>query len=340
MMPDISIIVPMYNVEKYLPKCVDSLLNQTHRNIEIILVDDESPDRCGELADEYAKKDDRIKVIHQKNKWLGGARNSGLKVATGDYIVFVDSDDYIRIDMCEKLMSCVRKNPVDMVIFDIFHVNQAGEITLTSSAPIKSNCVFAGKEAQDILYPIIIGSHAINSACMKMYRHGLFKENELWFDEKIRYAEDYEFCLRLFPCILSFIHLNEPFYYYIENDTSIMHVQDKDIIEKFVVLYDLREQFLKKYHLDNSQNECKSAELLISMITKNLHRYLGDRKRISIKDAKSEIARIFNNPKIMDALGKIKVSQMDMGRYGRTIVWALRHKMPGIVYLVFCIGSR
>ena len=88
--PDISVIVPMYNVEQFLPRCVESIINQTHKNIEIILVDDESPDRSGEIAEEYAAKDSRIKVIHQKNKWLGGARNSGIKIATGKYIIFVD----------------------------------------------------------------------------------------------------------------------------------------------------------------------------------------------------------------------------------------------------------
>ena len=90
----ISIIVPIYNVEKYIRKCIESIINQTYRNIEIILVDDGSPDNCGKICDEYAKKDSRVKVIHKKNGGLSDARNKGTEVATGEYIMYVDSDDY------------------------------------------------------------------------------------------------------------------------------------------------------------------------------------------------------------------------------------------------------
>ena len=91
--PIISIIVPIYNVEEYLPKCIDSILNQTYKELEVILVDDGSPDSCGKICDRYAKKDERVKVIHQKNGGLSAARNSGLDCANGEYIGFVDSDD-------------------------------------------------------------------------------------------------------------------------------------------------------------------------------------------------------------------------------------------------------
>ena len=100
----ISVVVPVYKVEKYLDECVQSIVNQTHRNLEIILVDDGSPDRCPQLCDEWAEKDSRIRVIHQKNGGLSAARNAGLDVAKGDYIGFVDSDDYIAPDMYEQLL--------------------------------------------------------------------------------------------------------------------------------------------------------------------------------------------------------------------------------------------
>lgn len=111
----ISIIVPIYNVEKYLERCVDSLVNQTYENIEIILVDDGSPDYCPQLCDEYAKKDSRIVVIHKKNGGLSDARNYGLCKASGEYILYVDSDDYIELDSCEKLVNGMANN-VDMVV--------------------------------------------------------------------------------------------------------------------------------------------------------------------------------------------------------------------------------
>ncbi|MDR1569370.1 MAG: glycosyltransferase, partial [Oscillospiraceae bacterium] len=101
----ISVIVPIFNVELYLKRCVDSILAQTYKNLEIILVDDESPDACGAICDDYANMDERVRVIHQKNGGLSAARNAGLDIATGAYIGFVDSDDYILPEMYEKLLN-------------------------------------------------------------------------------------------------------------------------------------------------------------------------------------------------------------------------------------------
>ncbi len=113
--PKFSIIVPMYNVEAFLSECVESIRNQTLSDIEIILVDDGSPDRCGELADDYAKKDDRIKVVHRANGGLGPARNSGIEVATGEYVGFVDSDDWVESDMYERLYAAATAVSADIV---------------------------------------------------------------------------------------------------------------------------------------------------------------------------------------------------------------------------------
>lgn len=115
----VSIIVPVYKVEKYLSKCIDSLINQTYKNIEIILVDDGSPDNCGKICDEYASKDERIKVIHKENEGLSAARNDGMDICTGEYVTFVDSDDYISYSFCEDLMNAINENNADIAICNI-----------------------------------------------------------------------------------------------------------------------------------------------------------------------------------------------------------------------------
>ena len=112
----ISVIVPIYKVERYLNKCLDSIVNQTYKELEIILVDDGSPDGCPKICDEWGLKDSRIKVIHKANAGLGLARNSGLEVATGKYVVFVDSDDYAELTMIENLYHCLLKTNADTVI--------------------------------------------------------------------------------------------------------------------------------------------------------------------------------------------------------------------------------
>lgn len=122
----VSIIVPIYNVEKYLDRCMDSLLHQTLNDIEIIMVDDGSPDNCPQMCDEYAKKDSRIKVIHKQNAGLGFARNSGLEIATGEYVAFVDSDDHVSLTMYEDLYDIAKENKSDAVFGGIYMEGENG----------------------------------------------------------------------------------------------------------------------------------------------------------------------------------------------------------------------
>ena len=114
-MKKLSVIVPIYNVEQYLKKCLNSIVNQTYKDLEIILVDDGSPDGCPQLCDEYASLDNRIKVIHKKNGGLSSARNAGLDIATGDYVTFVDSDDYLETDIYEKVINIFEDHSADIV---------------------------------------------------------------------------------------------------------------------------------------------------------------------------------------------------------------------------------
>ena len=120
----ISIIIPVYNVEKYLSKCVESVLKQTYRNLEIILVDDGSPDKCGEICDLYAKKDQRVKVIHKKNGGISDARNYGMKIATGDYLSFIDSDDWVDEHYIEELYHLLLDEDADLSAMSLCNVNE------------------------------------------------------------------------------------------------------------------------------------------------------------------------------------------------------------------------
>ena len=122
-MPKISVIIPVYKVEQYLPECLDSIINQTYKNLEIICIDDGSPDNSGKILDEYASKDNRIRVIHKENGGISSARNAGLDIATGDWISFVDSDDWLDINTYEKLLSSADEANTDIVMFGNCSVN-------------------------------------------------------------------------------------------------------------------------------------------------------------------------------------------------------------------------
>ena len=126
----ISIVVPIYNTAKYLPKCIESLINQSYKNIEIILVDDGSTDECGNICDEYKRKDNRIKVFHKKNEGVSAARNDGILMATGEYITFVDSDDSITYDYCERMLETMIKNTAQIVICSLFLFKEGENIQI------------------------------------------------------------------------------------------------------------------------------------------------------------------------------------------------------------------
>lgn len=124
----ISIVIPIYKVEKYIDQCVQSVLKQTYQNLEIILVDDESPDKCPEICVQYAGEDDRVKVIHQKNLGLSGARNTGMQYVTGDYVLFLDSDDFLAPDYCERMIEMAKKENSDIVVGEIISVDDDGKL--------------------------------------------------------------------------------------------------------------------------------------------------------------------------------------------------------------------
>lgn len=166
----ISVIIPVYNVEKYLKRCVDGILGQTYRNLEIILVDDESPDGCGALCDAYARQDERVRVIHQKNAGLSGARNAGIDISRGDYLVFVDSDDYVTDDFIARLYEALISTGSDLAQCKWKYV-KGGAVPDPEKDTGKVEC-FTGTEMMANLY-IPDGAYFV-VAWNKLYKRELF----------------------------------------------------------------------------------------------------------------------------------------------------------------------
>ena len=185
MAPKVSIIVPVYKVEKYLNRCVDSILAQTFTDFECILVDDGSPDGCPAICDEYAKKDNRIKVIHQENKGVSAARNAGLDMAKGEYILFVDSDDWIDESTVQSLLMISEDADIIMCGFSIEYED---------GTTFQENSGNKKLEGSDILGEFIL-DNIRPEACGKLYRLELFSDTR--FDETIKYAEDLAKYLRV-----------------------------------------------------------------------------------------------------------------------------------------------
>ncbi len=166
----ISIIVPVYKVEKYLNKCVESIVNQTYKNLEIILVDDGSPDTCPQMCDEWAKKDNRIKVIHKPNGGLSDARNAGMAVATGEYIAFIDSDDWVEEDFVQSLFESIKENHSDISACGVNMVWEDG--TESRNLTQSGNCVLDNNSAMEA----VIKETAIKQPVWyKLYKSALIK---------------------------------------------------------------------------------------------------------------------------------------------------------------------
>ena len=185
-MSKVSIVVPVYNVEKYLDRCMESLVNQTLKDIEIILVDDGSPDNCPQMCDEWAKKDDRIVVIHKENGGLSSARNAGIKLAKGQYIGYIDSDDYAELNMFEILYNCAKENDVDFVMSDYWRNKQSGE-KIKKTLDIREG-YYSKSDIENEIYPMLIMRKSVDygpllSVWHCLYKTDFIKDNNLYFDE-------------------------------------------------------------------------------------------------------------------------------------------------------------
>lgn len=228
----ISIIVPIYRVENYLKRCIDSIINQTYKNIEIILVDDGSPDNCGVICDEYAKFDDRIKVIHKKNGGLSDARNCGIEVSTGDYIIFVDSDDYVSKNMCEKLLIRALEHNVDIVSCNFKEIYVDNNKEKINKQSIKESLeVYTNLE---VIYKYFFDYTVdINVVWNKLYKRELFfKRESIRFPKGKLHEDDYTIC-KLYYYANKIVIINDVLYYYIRRCDSITgNFSDINILDK------------------------------------------------------------------------------------------------------------
>lgn len=240
----VSIVLPIYNVEKYLDRSITSVVNQTYKKLEIILVDDGSPDRCPQMCEEWAKKDSRIKVVHKKNAGLGMARNTGIENAHGEYICFFDSDDYIALDTIEKVVQTASQVEADLILFGHYEVDRNNHEE--AFVPHMGKKYYQGDEVQSVVLPAMISfdpctGESANlgmSACMSAYRYSLIHRNEWRFvSERDLISEDVYSMLCLMKDVQSVAVIPEAFYYYCENGASLSHTYREDRYARLKTFY-------------------------------------------------------------------------------------------------------
>ena len=221
MKPKVSIVVPIYNVEQFLDRTMHSLLAQTLKNIEIIMVDDESPDNCPAICDRYAEQYPNVKVVHKKNAGLGMACNSGIEVASGEYIAFCDSDDYVDNNMYETMYNAALKYDADAVYTGIKTVNEREEVHVMNEYP--SCQIFQGKNKIHAFLMDMISSEPSDtierrvpmSAKVVLYRKDLIDANKLRFvSERVIISEDLVWNMDVLNHSKCIVTLPQTFYYY------------------------------------------------------------------------------------------------------------------------------
>ena len=276
----LSVIVPVYKTEKYLDKCINSIVNQTYKNLEIILVDDGSPDNCPQMCDEWAKKDGRIKVIHKENGGVSSARNCGLDIAVGEYVAFVDADDYAEPNMYEVLLQGLEEYNVPVAECSVFREYENGTTERWGNADAEYEYV----NKEDVLKRLLLSRDLlIMSTWNKLFRSEAI--NSIRFDESIRINEDLLFVFQVFSNIDRHIFINKSLYHYIYRISSASHKKNQEaMFDELKVLDELKNispDSLMQYCIygDVIRSFSKLQELLVSdSLTEEVFSFL--RKRI------------------------------------------------------------
>lgn len=244
--PEISIIVPVYNTEQYISRCIESILNQTFKDFELILIDDGSKDRSGEICDEYAKKDSRIRVFHNNNQGVSATRNYGINISKGKYLMFCDSDDWVADTWCEELYNTILAYPNSWITCNFFQVdNQSNK-----EKAIKNNLDEINILEKDDFYIVFKSGMSIYS-WNKIFDKEKINKFKIRFNENTNLGEDVEFGIDYLKISENIIALNRNLYYYlINNQGTLSSKKYDDYFDYLIHFYKLRREYIKECYLE------------------------------------------------------------------------------------------
>ena len=337
--PKVSAVVPVYNVPKeYLSRCIESLINQSLKEIEIILVDDGTPDTSGKTCDEYAKIDNRIKVIHQENKGLCGARNKGVENASGEWISFVDGDDWIEKDTYEILYKLGTKNRVDIVMFEYVKDYPSKSVVMQYDKYFEDKKIYQTKKELKYLQKMVLNYNAgCATVASKFIKSDFIKENNLYHDEKLRQgAEGIEFNIRLFNYTKKVLFINAPFYHYIYNDESITTVHNeknhKMVINCFKKI---------KSEIDNDDSEIMELfydRMKYVIITTAISGYFSISNKEPYYVQKKNFNRYISDDLVQETLNRKSYTGLDTKR--KITYFLIKHRLFAPIKLISSIRFR
>ncbi len=349
-LPKVSIVVPVYNTEKYLKQCIDSLTSQTLEEIEIIIVDDGSKEECAFLCDEISKTDSRIKVVHKQNGGLGLARNTGIGVATGEYIGFVDSDDYVDSQMYKSLYDAAVKNDADLCLSGISFVggntfSKSGDYT--EKHYFDKDTVFENEGIKELLLGVVGAlpnepddSRYGVSVCKNIFKRSLLNDRKIdFFSERKIISEDTLFMVDFIKCCKKAVGIYGAFYCYRRNDESLSKSYKADRFEKVLIFLSCLEEHLK----DVLKKE--EYELYLNRLIQGYARVVASQEIVYAKDKKTghftlrgRLEEICTNKKIVCALKKYPWHKLPKKQ--AAFAFAMKYKLYFLQKLMVLFRAR
>lgn len=309
--PLVSIIVPVYNCEPYIDKCLETVLAQTYENIEVICIDDESPDKCPEILDSYAAKDPRVKVLHKKNGGVSNARNDGIKAATGKYIMFVDGDDWIDLHTVADMLDTAQEKNADAVM--CCYVKEFCDHSVESHI-FRANVFYEGNDVKKKIHRRLIGPlleelaspqncDILVTPCMQLLKADICKKYEFYDIRKLGTFEDGLYQIDIYRDFESFAYIDRPFYHYRkDNKVSITTRYKADLFEKWQNLYDIIEDKISKWQLSEEYTDAFGNRIALSMIGIGLNEIKADK---SVFDKARFLKAVLKTPRYKAALKKL-----------------------------------
>lgn len=336
----ISIIVPVYNAEHYLSQCLDSLLNQTYKDIEIICVNDGSQDNSSFILDDYSKRDNRLKVITQENKGISLARNRGLQEVQGEWVMFVDSDDWIDIATCERAMTLLMDNNADVILWSYTREFPNGKST---SRPLLNSDKLFAEEDVPSLHRLMVGPigeelsdptllHSWGTVWGKLYARSIISETKFVDTRIIGSAEDILFNIEVFSRVKRAFYLNEPMYHYRKSGKSFTGGYNKNLNERWMNLYAMISDNIIHNHLPSDFHKALNNRIALGLIGQGLNESRSSRNR---RDKIKVINQIITQKAYRLAIQVMPLKYFPF--HWRVFFWGAKNNKPTLLYILFLI---
>lgn len=331
-MSKISIVVPVYNSGKYLDRCLKSIINQTYSNIEILLIDDGSTDNSLEICNQFAIKDKRIKVFHKENNGVSAARNDGIDYSTGDYIAFVDSDDYLELDMYDRMMKINDKFDCDIIMCDCYKESSLNK-------EIFSHNIRSGYYDRSMLikeyFPTLLMTNSVDypptiSNCVCLFKKDVIIKNNIRYEVGIRFSEDLLFGSKYMYYANSFYYMkHECLYHYTMNQNSVTHTYYKNKWENMKKLFLAIDDFFRNV---NNYDFQRQIDLCLLYIVYHCIGNINQSDELK-KDKRKNIMNILHDQHVKDMFHRLKINTLDVSWKLKLLTYIYKYKFFSFLLL-------